>query len=243
MDDILEPEKQAVSDNFCVPEKQNEQDFLSPQSEWGKISVEEVSYLEKKGMKTPAELLHSYRELEKAYSSRIAIPKDGDKEAFQKLYSRLGMPEDTTGFKLNFTIEDEAFGESFKQACLQNNILPQSAQALYDWYVENRTMQQTEEEQKWLEQSQAEMEEQQREWGAKAQRNTELMKRGIRLFSQDDEDAVVRMEEALGTKRMMQIFCRLGEAISEDNPISFGAIQNSDEKFDPVAFFREMFHD
>lgn len=71
----------------------------------------------------------------------------------------------------------------------------------------------------------------------------EFMRRGIRLFAADDEDAVCRIEEALGTKRMMQIFSRLGEAVSEDNSVAFGGHNARGDTFDPVAYFKEMFKD
>ena len=80
------------------------------------------------------------------------------------------------------------------------------------------------------------------EWGAKAPRNLEFAKRGVRLFSGDDIDVVNDIEEALGTRRMMEVFCKLGEAVSEDNPVSFGRGAKNDEPFDGVAFFREMFN-
>lgn len=70
-------------------------------------------------MKTPADLLRSYRELERAYSSKVSLPKDGDKKGFDKLYSRLGMPHDCTGFDICFADEDREDGEAFKQVCLE----------------------------------------------------------------------------------------------------------------------------
>lgn len=241
MVDFNKPEVQATSDNFSQPE--NEQNFLSSQADWGELCNDDAGYLKKKGMQTPADLLHSYRELEKAYSSRVSIPADGDKKSLQKLYSRLGMPDDSEEFKLSFAKEDEPFLETYKKACMENNILPQSAQAIYDWYIEHRATETADAEQKWLKQSQAEMEEQKREWGAKTPRQMEFLRRGIRLFAADDDEAVCQIEEALGTKRMMQIFSRLGEAVSEDNAVAFGKGAHTEDTFDPVAYFREMFHD
>ena len=84
------------------------------------------------------------------------------------------------------------------------------------------------------------MEEQKQLWGAKADRNLELMKRGIRLFAKTDEKAVQQIEQALGTKQMMNVFCRLGEAISEDNPVSFGT-SSQVEEFNAVAYFNSLF--
>jgi len=238
MENFDKPEGQTTSDNFLASEMKK--DFLRAQSGWGELGAEEEGYLGKKGFKTPGELLKSYRELERAYSSRVALPKDGDKEAFSKLYSRLGMPEDSKGFNIEFADEDKEIGEAFKEACLQNNILPQSAKGLYEWFVKNRSEAMQKAEADWAENSQREMEEVKAAWGVNGTRNMELMKRGIRLFAEDD-DAVEAIEEALGTKRMMETFCRLGEAIAEDNPVSFGRGAKS-EQFDAVEYFREMFN-
>ena len=239
MSDFNKPEGQTTSDNFLASEM--EKDFLRAQSGWGELSSEDESYLDKKGLKTPVELLKSYRELERAYSSKISLPKDGDKEALDKLYSRLGMPEDSKGFDICFAEEDVQDGEKFKQVCLENNILPQSAKALYEWFVKNREESIMNSEAERIENSMREVEEMQNEWGAKSVRNTELMKRGIRLFAGDDIDIVDDIEKAVGTKRMMEVFCRLGEAISEDNPVSFGKKSGASDKWDVVEFYREMF--
>ena len=241
MENLFEPEGQTTSDNFSVSENVNA--CLSPQSEWGEISAEDNSYLSKKGLKTPADLLKSYRALEKAYSSKFSLPKDGDEEGLKKLYSRLGMPTDATAYEINFNEEDLPYQNDFKEACLKNNILPKAAQGLYDWFVKSRTAQIEKAEQNWLDQSTLQMKEQQAEWGAQAVRNTELMRRGIRMFAQDDDEAVAAMEQALGTKRMMEVFCRLGEAVSEDNPICFGAKIKRDDTFNLVEHFKEMFND
>lgn len=240
MKNFDKPEGQTTSDNFLASEI--EKDFLRAQSGWGKLEPEDESYLDKKGFKTPAELLKSYRALERGFSSRVALPKDGDKEALDKLYSRLGMPENCDGFDITFADEDKEIGESFKQACLQNNILPQSAKGLYDWFVKSRGEFSEKADKAWAENSQREMDELKEEWGAKASRNLELVKRGVRLFTGDDDDLVSNIEEAVGTRRMMEVFCRLGEAISEDNSVSFGRSAKSRETWDGVAYFREMFN-
>ena len=194
-------------------------------------------------MKTPADLLCSYRELEKAYSSKISLPKDGDHEGFQKLYSHLGMPESSAFYEVKFNKDDEAFKDDFKEVCFQNNILPKSAQGIYDWFVKNREQQTERFEQERIEQSFRDAEEQKKEWGVHCTRCMEQMKRGIRLFAGDDDMAVDAMEQALGTKKMMQLFLNLGEAISEDNPVRFGHAPKSNHEFDMVEYFREMFND
>ncbi len=234
------PEGQTTSDNFLASEI--EKDFLRAQSGWGELSAEDLNYLGKKGLKTPAELLRSYRELEKAFSSKVSLPKDGDKEALNKLYSRLGMPQDSEAFDISFADEDMEDGEAFKQVCLANNILPQSAQALYDWYVEHRNELNAKSDQTWAESSKRELDEVKRMWGVRASRNMELMKRGIRMFC-DDDDLVEAIERAVGTKRLMEAFCRLGEAISEDNPVSFGYNRRKGGEWNAVEYFREMFND
>lgn len=117
MGNFNRPEGQTTSDNFLKSEI--EKDFLRAQSGWGELSEEELAYLGKKGLKTPADLLRSYRELERAYSSKVSLPKDGDKKGFDKLYSRLGMPHDCTGFDICFAAEDREDGEAFKQVCLE----------------------------------------------------------------------------------------------------------------------------
>jgi len=240
MENLFEPEGQTTSDNFLLSDSKSPS---SSQSSFGEISADDLTYLDKKGFKTPVELLKSYRALEKAYSSKISLPKDGDDEALHKLYTRLGMPETSADFNLSLAEEDKPFGDDFKSACLKNHILPQSAQALYDWFVQHRLNQISQSEQDRHKQSFTEMEEQKNEWGASADHNLELMKRGIRLFAGDDNpDAVDAIEQSLGTKQMMKIFCKLGEAVSEDNPVAFGVQSRSSDQPDMAAYFKEMFH-
>ncbi len=241
MGNFDKPEGQTTSDNFLASEI--EKDFLAAQAGWGELSVEEEAYLGKKGFKNPAELLKSYRELERGFSSRVALPKNGDKEAMDKLYSKLGMPQDCEGFDIEFADEDKAIGESFKKACLENNILPQSAKGLYEWYVKSRAEFGAKADKEWEENSLREIDDVRKEWGAQAPRNMELMKRGVRLFTGDDDEVVAGIEQAVGTRRMMEVFLKLGEAISEDNPVSFGRGGKRNDSWNAVEYFKQMFND
>ena len=243
MENILKPEEETASDNFFMSDETSFKEDDRTQSCWGELSTDEQNYLDKKGMKTPVELLRSYRALEKAFSSKISLPKDGDEDALNKLFVRLGMPEKSDDFEISFIKEDEKFLNDFKKVCHENHIMPKSAQKLYDWFVKNREEETISYETEALNQSKTEMEEQKNEWGEKSVRNMELMKRGIRLFLGDEADEISKIERALGTRKTMQIFMKLGEAISEDNPVSFGFQNSSNDVFDSKAFYREMFHD
>ncbi len=239
MENFNKPEGQTTSDNFLKSEF--EKDFLRAQSFGDAFSDEDFSYISNKGFKTPADLLKSYRELEKAYSSKVSIPKDGDKEGFDKLYLKLGMPQDVDGFDIDFLEQDRELGNQFKQVCLENNILPSSAKALYDWYVKSRDVAENENAQNWARNSELEMKDMEEQWGANAKKNMELMKRGIRMVSLD-EDVIDNMEKALGTRQMMETFCRLGEAVSEDNPVAFGGDGGAKNEWSMVEYFKEMFN-
>ena len=59
MENFNKPEGQTTSDNFVVSE--TDIDSFEPQSLWGKLSLQDENYLSKKGLKTPVELLKSYR--------------------------------------------------------------------------------------------------------------------------------------------------------------------------------------
>ena len=241
MENFNKPEGQTTSDNFLKSEI--EKDFFRAQSGWGAVSDDDFSYIDKKGFKTPQDLLKSYRELERAYSSKVSIPKDGDKEGFSKLYMKLGMPQDKDGLKIDFLDEDKEIGEQFKVVCLENNILPQAAQAMYKWFVDFRTDMEMKSAQKWAENSSKELCEMKQEWGKDANRNMELVRRGIRVFS-DDTDVIENMEKALGTKQMMKAFMNVGQALSEDNPVAFGSDRNvSKNEWSSLEYFKEMFND
>ena len=240
MDHSIKPEGQTTSDNFSLSDNQNNVSS-EPQSDWGELNFDDKQYIGKKGIKTPADLLKSYRELEKSYSAKISLPKDGDEKALAKFYSHLGMPDNTNDYVLKFNGDDEPLKEAFKQVCFDNHILPKSAQALYDWFVTNRDVEMKKEEQSWLDHSTREAEEQISLWGAQSDKNLELMKRGIRVFAEEgDDESVNAIEKALGTKRMMNVFCRLGEAVSEDNPVSFGG-KSAPKEFDAVAYYDSLF--
>ena len=242
MTEDFKPEGQTPSDNFLVSELKK--DFDVPQAQWGEVSDEDMSYLQKKGVKSPQQLLKSYRELERAYSSKISLPKDGDKKALDKLYSHLGMPKDCDAFELVTAEEDKDIGNEFKQVCLNHNILPSSAQAVYDWFVQNRLAYQESENQAFADTSAKELEEVKQNWGADAKRNFELMKRGVRLFAEDDDELVEQIEHAVGTKKMMTVFCKLGQALSEDNSVAFGTSVATDKtEWNAVEYFRDMFND
>lgn len=211
MTDLNESDLGVETDNSNVP--QNEQENNSSQSIWKDFSDDDSKYISQKGWKAPSDMLKSYRELEKFSSNKVSIPKDEDKEAWEKLYNRLGRPETADKYEIE---ADESIKASVQKLLFDNGLSQKQGAELVKSYNALMAQQKEAFDTQFNEKSKQEKEAVIAEWGDDANKNSELMTRGAKLLGLDD-DLLNNIEVSIGTKNFMQAMKKLGESISEDN--------------------------
>lgn len=210
MENLNEPDVEATSDNSSLP--QNEPANNTSQSFLEGFSEDDKKYIGDKGWKASSDILKSYRELEKSYGTKISIPKDEDTEGWNKLYTRLGRPESADKYEIE---ADEGIKAEAQKAFFDAGLSLKQSKDLTDWFNKTSKAQKEALDKALEEQSKKERDEVVAEWGDNAQKNSELLKRGAKLLSEEEDDWH-SVEMALGTKKFMRIMKSLGEAISED---------------------------
>ena len=177
-------------------------------------------YVENKGWKTQADALTAYQGLEKIVSAEkagktLVMPDLNNSEEVAAFYSRLGRPADANGYELG-KIEgvDPNLANSMSQIMFDAGLGKEQATAIATKYNEMITQLSEQANQQFVQQSENEMAELRKEWGINVDRNTELGRRAVNALglAQDDIHA---MERAIGTKKVMELFYKIGGGLGE----------------------------
>lgn len=195
-------------------------------------------YVETKGFKDPSALAESYRNLEKLRgvpeNELVRIPKEGDTEAWNAYYARMGRPENAAGYSL--PVPDGMDGEFSKQAAEWMHaagLTPAQAQMIAgknnDFLAEQMRIAQ---DQAAVE-SDRQMSELKTEWGQAFDQNTEIARRAAKQFGLTEE-MMSGIEEAIGTKQLMTLFNSIGQGLGEHRAQGIGA-GDSSFKLSPAA--------
>ncbi|MBX3480007.1 MAG: hypothetical protein KF842_06380 [Caulobacter sp.] len=177
-------------------------------------------YMARKGFKDVQALGASFASLERMMSSdsrRVMLPTgDDDAEGYERVFTALGRPQ---------SAEDYGFGEL---AGADADFSRQAAEWLHEagvgkgragvlaekWnaYVAERA---SAEEAAFEAQSRSDWIDLQRDWGPKFAENTEQFRRGALSFGLDRQE-MAAIEAGLGTRRTVEVFARIGQALGED---------------------------
>lgn len=234
MENLNESDNALESGNSAT-EQANEE--TTSQSPWEGFAEEDSKFVGDKGWKTPSDMLKSYRELEKSYGNKISLPKDEDVESWNNLYSKLGKPTSADGYELEGV--DDSIKASVQEILFKNNVLPKDVKGLiadYDNFIkaQHELMQKSIEEK-----SNQELEEVLEQWGDNKEKNTELAKRGAKLFGLSEEELTL-MERSVGTKKFLSAMLKLGESISEDSIGTSTKTGTEEEALGLVEWFKQL---
>ncbi|WP_282609450.1 hypothetical protein [Pelagibius sp. Alg239-R121] len=183
------------------------------------LNDEQRALLATKGWKAPGAVLESYRHLEKLIGrDKIAIPKDGDGEAWNAVFDRLGRPESAEGYEIAVpegVERDAAFEEQMRELFHSAGLTKTQVAALSEgWhgYLGGETARG---EQLRIERAARDEEALRSEWGGSFDRNMEQARRAARRFG--DAETIDGLEEAVGRAAVFKMFARIGSAMAEDD--------------------------
>lgn len=235
MTDLNESDNDLESGNS--PTGQQEQDKDTSQSFVEQLSDDDKKLVGDKGWKTPSDMLKSYRELEKTFGTRVALPKDEADEAWSNLYNKLGMPEKVEDYVIEGV--DENVKADIQQILFKNHILPKDVKGLiadYNSFAQAQA-EKLKEQADLLQQK--ELEEVKISWGDNCDKNKETAKRGAELLGLEEEE-LNAIESLIGTKKFLTSMLKLGEAISEDS-IGTGKRTGTEEKeLSLTEFYKQL---
>ncbi|MFN3856545.1 MAG: hypothetical protein ACK4RV_02265 [Caulobacter sp.] len=182
--------------------------------------AETRAYIERKGFKDLNALGASFASLERRLfddKQRVLLPSgDDDAEGFDRVYAALGRPETPDGYGFGeLQGSDPEFAGKVAEWLHGAGVGKAKAAVLAEkWneYVSGRaTAAATEKEQ----QAQADWTALKADWGAQFDANAEFFRRGATTYGVD-ADAMLAIEDALGTKRTVELFAAIGKAQADD---------------------------
>ena len=156
-------------------------------------------------------------------ADKIAVPGEfATEDDWNAVFTKLGKPENPDGYTLEkpegipegLEYSDDIVA-NYREVAHKHGLLPAQAKALFDWYnnlyIEGHKSNEKAKEMRLLE-AETQLK---KDFGAAYDQRVELAKTTIRSFA--DEDAIEALEEGLGNDpRMVKLFAKIGEAISED---------------------------
>lgn len=194
----------------------------------GFTAPEDVSFVDNKGWKGPADVIASYRGLEKLHGrpadSLMAIPRADDPDGMRQAFAKLGLPDAPDKYEIakpDGFAADEAYTTWAKTAFHKAGLTAAQAKALsaeHNAYVKGVLDKQAEDGRL---KTQAEQSELLREWGDGHERMVAASRAAANAlgFNQDIIDAI---EGKVGYKGTMKLFANLGQKLGEDGFVSGG---------------------
>ena len=184
----------------------------------GGADADSRAYAQKKGWQTPADLLLSYRNLEKLTGNdKLFKPKGKDDvEGYNQLYNALGRPEKPEGYKLPVPDgQSDAFAKSAAPVLHKLGITQDQAAGLAEWWNGQAKGVVDADTKAKAEQVELDVTSLRTEWGGQFDANVESGRRAARAFGLDAE-AIGKIESGLGTAATYKLMAKIGLALGED---------------------------
>lgn len=210
------------------------------------LAPEDVGYIQNKKWNSPADVLTSYKNLEKFHGvpadQLLKLPKDEkDQAAWDALYTRLGRPEKPEGYEFKapegVKLDDARMSwvngvahkiglSKAQHAALVNETLTYEGRLISEAQKAVETQQA------------AELEAVKKEWGAGFEERSELGRRAARAFlpgtAEEKQAFMNAMEMSIGTGAMLKLFANIGEKLGEDK------IHAGDDGGRPFGYTKEQ---
>jgi hypothetical protein len=203
------------------------------------LAEDAQGYVENKGWKGADQMLDSYRNLEKAMGAPgdqvLHLPKNAeDAEAWGKVYSKLGRPEDAAGYEFSGGPEVPEgsldLTPDLASWAHEAGLSKTQAQSIYAKY--NGRMEQAvqEHENQRLEQASADKAALEKEWGGAWEENIAAGSRFRQKFGINDA-TMNKLEDALGLRGVLELSAEIGRGLGEHQGMPSGEDSGAGSQF------------
>jgi hypothetical protein len=193
---------------------------------------DDIKYMESKawtGKDAPVKIFKSYQNAEKLISQIkgdpdriIVMPKDmTNKEEVAAYRSKMGIPNDPKEYEIE---GDTEFMNEFRNMAFEKGMSKDNAKAVLDWAKTVAERAPEMEAQKFLQESETQLNDFKKETGAKYDEKIQAGKTAFAMFPSLKENAGA-MEKSMGTKAFLGLMADIGSKLGEAT--AAGATQNS----------------
>jgi hypothetical protein len=218
-DAIVETEP-AESTSTSVPTGGGQIAMPAAGADWTATLPEDArGFVKNKGWGQPADLLDSYRHLERMVGAEhIALPRDeGDQANWERVWNRLGRPEKPEGYKLAMPEKggDKVLAKAFAARAHELGLTAKQARGLTEWWNKTATGGVERAERQRQAREAGELGALQDELGSAFDGEAAAARRAATLFG-FDAATLTEIEGAIGTAAMIRRFMAIGRALGED---------------------------
>lgn len=202
------------------------------------------AFIENKAWKEPADMLSSYRSLEKLVGGSnnvLEMPSaDATPEEMDSFYNSLGRPESVDGysFELPEGGDSEMF-EWFRNEAHAEGLTDNQAKNLFSKYEAMAEQRMGDVESQMRQNAEQDIADLKKEWGRDYDKNIDSGTRAVRALGYD-EAALSGLEAKMGTSEMLKLFSNIGAKMGED---SFVSGEGSDSFGNTAAGARQQLAD
>jgi hypothetical protein len=175
------------------------------------------AFAEMKGWRGPADMLTSYRALEKMLGSeKLPLPRDEqDRDGYERVYKALGRPDSPDGYGIvQDGSADPAFASEAARWFHEAGLSTKQGQALAERFNEHVARAEQMQAQAQATRSIREIDDMRSVWGDRFDANVEMGRRAANRFGLTSGE-INAMEHAVGTKRMLALMQKIGQGFGE----------------------------
>ncbi len=189
------------------------------------------AYITNKGWQSPADILNSYRNLEKfsgGSKNLVELPGvDASPESLSDFYNKLGRPESADNYSFEMPdAADEELVNWFRQTAHENGLTDTQAASLFSKWNEMSAQRMESFQQEALQTAEADIASLKKEWGQAYDTQIDAGRRAVDALGLD-QAALETMESKMGTADMLRLMATIGSKMGEPSFEDGGRNDNS----------------
>ena len=171
--------------------------------------------------KSPVDLAVAHVNLQKMLGTRVEVPTEKtDPEAAKVFWSKLGVPEDPSGYDAPKVPEgrtlDQDMLQGFQKVAHEAKLTKAGADKLVQWYIERELALETASAQEFAAEKEAGMKALKQEWGAAADTNIGICQRFVAEHGGADVQAALHETGAGNDPRIVKFLSKVGRMMGEE---------------------------
>lgn len=150
-------------------------------------------------------------------ADKVILPgKHATDEDWQQVFQKLGLPEEPSKYELEGKFINDEYDSKLKETAHKLGILPRQLKGLSEFYNGIEQSQKEALETEYVANQEKEIKALKEEWGDKYEINLQRAQKAVRAFADDDVIQYLKDSGLSGDVKLVKLFSKVADAISED---------------------------